>query len=140
MTQHAILWPMLAYLLFTCLLFIPLAIRKKHAISQGEVDRNTAALEQSAWPAKVRQLNNNINNQFQVPLLFYVLCLSFFITDTTGFAAVVLAWVFVGSRLLHSFIHIGSNYVPHRMKAFAAGLLILLAMLMLLLGQLINSG
>ena len=33
----------------------------------------------------------------------------------TGFAdwvAVVLSWVFVASRIVHSYIHTGSNHVP----------------------------
>ena len=34
---------------------------------------------------------------------------------------VVLAWVFVATRCVHAFIHIGFNYVPLRFAAFFAG-------------------
>ena len=40
----------------------------------------------------------------------------------------MLAWLFVLSRLVHAYIHTGTNYVRHRFNAFAAGVFILLAM------------
>ena len=41
---------------------------------------------------------------------------------------VVMAWLFVLTRLVHAYIHTGSNYVRHRFNAFAVGVFILLAM------------
>jgi hypothetical protein len=41
---------------------------------------------------------------------------------------VVLAWVFVAFRVLHAFIHTGSNYVPNRFYAFAGSVFSLIAM------------
>jgi hypothetical protein len=41
---------------------------------------------------------------------------------------VVLAWLFVLSRLVHAYIHTGTNYVRHRFNAFATGVFILMAM------------
>ena len=49
-------------------------------------------------------------------------------TGLADAAFVVLAWLFVLSRLAHSYIHLGSNYPPHRLYAFAAGLAVLGAM------------
>jgi hypothetical protein len=40
----------------------------------------------------------------------------------------VLSWVFVLTRLLHAYIHIGSNVVRYRFNVFALGVMILLAM------------
>ena len=39
-----------------------------------------------------------------------------------------MAWLFVLTRLLHAYIHTGSNFVRHRFNAFALGVFILLAM------------
>jgi hypothetical protein len=39
-----------------------------------------------------------------------------------------MAWLFVLSRLLHAYIHSGTNYVRHRFNAFAFGAIVLLAM------------
>jgi hypothetical protein len=39
-----------------------------------------------------------------------------------------LAWAFVGSRLVHSFEHTGSNRIATRFKVFVAGLVLLVAM------------
>jgi len=40
----------------------------------------------------------------------------------------VMAWLFVLSRLVHAYIHTGTNYIPHRFNAFAVGVFTLLAM------------
>ena len=41
---------------------------------------------------------------------------------------VVMAWIFVLSRLAHAYIHTTSNHVPTRFRAFAVGMLVLLLM------------
>ena len=40
----------------------------------------------------------------------------------------MLAWLFVLSRLVHAYIHTGTNYISHRFNTFAVGVVVLLAM------------
>lgn len=47
-----------------------------------------------------------------------------------GTGAVVLAWLFIASRYAHAYVHLGSNYVPLRMRLFIIGFVVLLAMLL----------
>jgi hypothetical protein len=86
------------------------------------------ALGQSNWPPRVQQISNSYNSQFQLPLLFYVLTVLVIATHHADFLFVVMAWLFVLTRLLHAYIHTGSNFVRHRFNAFAAGAVILLVM------------
>jgi len=58
----------------------------------------------------------------------------------TGSSAVALAWLYFGSRCVHSFIHLGSNDVTHRLIAFVVSGLILAGMWILLLLSVASSG
>lgn len=123
-----IFWPILAHMLLTILLYFLLAARKSKAVKAG-VDRSKTALDINAWPDNVIKVSNNIDNQFQLPILFYALFLILFSLNAVNTVVLVLAWVFVLSRYFHTYIHINSNYVPKRMVSFVIGAMILLSMI-----------
>lgn len=131
MNSNHILWPVLAQILLTLIMFIVLGFRKARAVKSGKVNRQQAALDNRVWPEDVVKVSNNIANQFEAPILFYVLCLLIFNINAVDAIAIVLAWLFVLSRYSHAYVHAGSNYVPVRMRLFLFGGLILLAMLLL---------
>jgi hypothetical protein len=80
----------------------------------GELERTAAA--------------DNFRNLFEVPVLFYLLCVALAVTggSTAGFVAA--AWTYVGLRTLHSLIHVTYNRVMHRFLAYAASTLLLFGM------------
>lgn len=129
MNSHHIIWPVLAQVLLTLSMLIVLGARKAKAVKTGAVDRKQAALNNRAWPEDVVKVSNNIANQFEVPVLFYVLSLVLYSINAVDIVAIVLAWVFVLSRFAHAYVHIGSNYVPTRLRLFLLGCLVLIAML-----------
>jgi hypothetical protein len=130
MSYSHIFWPVLAQVFLTLAMFIVLGARKARAVKAGQVNRQQAALDSRVWPEDVVKVSNNIANQFEVPVLFYVLCLVLYNINAAGTVAVVLAWLFVVSRYAHAYVHVGSNYVPVRMRLFMVGCVVLLAMLM----------
>jgi hypothetical protein len=70
---------------------------------------------------------DNYANLFESPVLFYVailLALNLMLQDSI---LVVLAWSYVASRYLHSFIHITYNQVMHRFTVFIFSCFVLLA-------------
>jgi hypothetical protein len=79
-------------------------------------------------PPRVAQAANHYRNLFELPVLFYALIGVLLATGRADAVQVGLAWAFVASRYVHSFIHLSYNNVLHRFAAFATGLLILLAM------------
>jgi hypothetical protein len=137
MNQSLLLWPLVAQVVLVLLLFIRLGQVKDRARATGAVDLVVTALDNDAWPDEVRQVANNIRNQFQVPVLFFVLVLALFAHGSADVFALVLAWLFVASRVAHSYIHIGSNYVPNRTRAFKLSLLFVAGLTALLIRALI---
>ncbi|PCI71795.1 MAG: hypothetical protein COB38_05210 [Gammaproteobacteria bacterium] len=131
MQNSAILLPMLIQISLTLFIFILLGMRKTSAIKAGGVDREKTALDNSAWPEGVVKVSNNITNQFQTPILFYVVCIMFYLTDTVSMAVYVLAWVYSITRLMHAFVHVSSNFVPARFGLFMIGVICLIAMTVL---------
>ena len=132
MKTQLILLPVVLQVLLTVGLYFKLVAAKKRAAQNGEVNEERRALHDDAWPESVLKINNNISNQFEVPVLFYVLTIILWLTNTVNIYIHVLAWAFVASRLLHAFIHVGSNYVPLRRKVFMFGCVLLMVVTLVL--------
>lgn len=128
MSFTSILLPVLIQVSLTLVMFLILGVRKTKAIKSGGVDREKTALNNSAWPEEVVKVSNNIANQFQTPVLFYILAILFYITNTVSMLVLVLAWVYSISRLLHGYVHISSNFVPARFLIFTIGVICLIAL------------
>jgi hypothetical protein len=136
MNSIHIFWPVLAQVFLTLTMFILLGVRKSKAVKAGDVNRKQAALNNRVWPEDVLKVSNNIANQFEVPVLFYVLCLVLYSINAAGVVAIVLAWMFALSRFAHAYVHVGSNYVPMRFRLFLVGCLVVNTMLMLVAWEL----
>jgi len=134
--RDLIFWPVLVQVLLTLLVYVALIQRKIAALRAGTADRSRIALHEDAWPDDVKQVNNNIRNQFELPVLFYVMSAALWALDAVHEAALVVASLFVLSRIVHVWIHIGSNYVPARRKSFTVGWFLLLAMALLVAWEL----
>jgi hypothetical protein len=76
-------------------------------------------------PADVALPNRNFMNLLETPVLFYVVCIIFFVTGKVDAFALTLAWVYVALRAAHSVVHLTYNNVIHRLAAFAASLVVL---------------
>jgi hypothetical protein len=139
MNTNLIFWPVLAQVALTMLVFIVLGVRKAKDIKAGKVDRNKTALDNKAWSDDVIKVSNNIANQFQTPVLFYVLCFVIFSLKELSATALILAWTYILSRYIHAYVHIGTNYVPHRLRIFLIGCLVLIIMTAYCVWQLVTS-
>ena len=133
MINQLIFIPVLLQMLILIALFIRLARAKKVAIANDEVDQQRRALHSDAWPSNVIQITNSVNNQFQTPLLFYVLILMLWQLDGINVVTHVLAWTFTLSRIIHAYIHVTHNEVPKRLLAFKIGIVTLLSLIILTL-------
>jgi hypothetical protein len=128
MTIQMVLLPVFVQVALAFGLLLWMAYTRRSSLSRGELKVRDIALGQSAWPPKAMQASNCFDNQFQLPLLFYVLVILAWITRQADLIFVVMAWIFVVSRLAHAYIHTTSNHVPTRFNAFAVGVLVLLVM------------
>ncbi len=98
------------------------------AARAGLVKVRDIAVDGAKWPEDVKKIANNYQNQFEVPVLFYALLPLLLVTGLADWIAVALAWVFVASRIAHSFIHLGQNIVINRFRAFLIGFAVVVLM------------
>jgi len=123
-----VLLPLFVQVALTFVLIFWTARVRIAALRSGQAKLKDTALGQQAWPPRATQVANCYNSQFQIPVLFYVLTVLAIMTRHADVLFVVMAWLFVVTRIIHAYIHTGTNYVPHRFNAFAAGVFILALM------------
>ena len=136
MSRNLIFVPVLIQVLLTLAIYVHLIKVKIAAMKAGQVDMARRALHEDAWPESVLQINNNIRNQFELPVLFYVLSFALWALHAVHVVALAAAMVFVVSRIAHAVIHLGSNYVPNRRRAFTVGWWVLAGMALLVAWEL----
>ena len=68
--MDSILWPMLAQIGWTFVLYGWLTIARSRAVARGEVKYSAFALGRNE-PADVARITRNLANQFELPVLFY---------------------------------------------------------------------
>lgn len=79
-------------------------------------------------PDHLEGLSQNYNNLLELPLLFYIVCLAIIGLKLNAEEFVVYAWLYVGFRYIHSYIHITYNHILHRLFVFTASCFVLMAM------------
>lgn len=139
MTNFDILLPVFAQVALTFVLMFTMAFSRTSALKRKDVRMADIALGQSNWPARTMQISNAFGNQFEIPVLFYVVVALAIVTGQVSLPLVVLAWAFVVFRYLHAYIHTNSNYVPNRFYAFAGSVFSVLAMWVVFAAQVIMA-
>jgi hypothetical protein len=124
----AILYPVLAQIILTLIILGLMAYNRTSALASGEVRAQDIAIDNTRWPERIRKYANCYGNQFELPVVFYVLCLISHTTRTADLIFVILAWIFVITRIVHAFIHTGSNVVRLRGGVFGLGFIVIVIM------------
>ena len=125
----AILAPVFALAVWTFLVLTLIPVTRFRAGFKREIRTDDFKFGESASvPDYVRLPNRNYMNLLELPQLFYILCVMFYVTNTASTTVVNLAWLFVILRVVHSAIHLTYNNVMHRLVAFAASIGVLLAL------------
>lgn len=136
MASQLIFVPVLTHILMVVMLYLLLLIKKKKALKSHKIDLKATALNCKAWPDDVFKVSNNLDNQFEAPVMFYAVCVILFCLKAVSPPAVILAWTFALSRFVHAYVHTTSNYVPVRMKVFSLGIVSLVGLVGLALYEL----
>lgn len=129
MKQTAILWPVLGLIAWTFLVLVQVPIRRFRAYFAGRVVASDFRFGESGnVPADVGLPNRVFMNLVEVPILFYVVCILFLVTNNVTLVGVSFAWLYFGLRVAHSLIYLTYNHVVHRFAVFAASNLVVLAL------------
>lgn len=130
------IYPMFSMVLLTFIVgLIAVFTRIKSVTSKSIHIRAYKLMDADNYPESVIKTTRNFNNQFEVPLLFYVACLSFLVLNVSSILALTLAWAFVVLRVMHSFIHISYNGLLHRVIAFWLSFFVVFALWLVLIAN-----
>lgn len=123
-----ILWPAFALFALTALVLLRLARLRFAAVAAGRVDpRFYKIFRGEGEPEPVAAVARNLNNLFEAPTLFYAGTAFAYAAGEAGLLLVSLGWAYVAMRVLHSTIHLSTNQVLWRFRAFALSWLVLIA-------------
>ncbi|HEY7245429.1 MAG TPA: MAPEG family protein [Xanthobacteraceae bacterium] len=128
MSIQAVLLPLFVQVALTFLLLGWMAGLSRQAVLRGQVKLQDVALREPSWPPRNLQIRNAFQNQLETPVLFYVLTILAWITRHADLLFVIMAWVYVGLRIVHAYVHVTDNYVPRRGAAFLASTIVLALM------------
>jgi len=123
-----VLLPVFVFIGLTFALLMAMASARTRALPSREISFKDIALGQQDWPQRATQIGNCFKNQFEVPVLFYVLIALALPLRRADLFIVLMSWVFVVTRFAHAGIIVTSNNVGQRSLAWFAGVLVLFAM------------
>ena len=130
MPPFSILWPTFALVALIFVIWFWLFVARTAHMKRNPPTADSLATGESSlrYFEPVGMPANNLRNLFEMPVLFFALVPLLLITRHADHLQVLLAWIFVILRVLHSLIHIGSKRVPLRFFVYLASCAVLLAM------------
>jgi hypothetical protein len=120
MNSTAILWPVIAQVVLIHIIYGLMGRRRFGAVRKGTA-KPRDFLVPSVEPPDSATVARNLVNQFELPVLFFLVCTLLYLVDGVNIATVVAAWLFVASRYAHAYVHVTSNRLMLRHRLFVAG-------------------
>ena len=126
----SILWPTFALAALAFAMFLMMFVKRLGHIRANPPGADDLASGEAAmrYFAPVEMPANNYRNLFEMPVLFFALVPLLLVTSQDSHVQVVLAWVYVALRYLHSFVHVGPKKVQVRAMLFVVSAIVLSAM------------
>ena len=120
MPPELIFAPMGALALLTFIVLTLIPLRRFRAAFAGHVKAEDFRFgESAAVPGAVSIPNRNYMNLLELPMLFYVAGLMYYVAGRVDQTVLAVAWAYVALRAAHSAIHLTYNNVFHRLGVFA---------------------
>jgi len=123
-----VLLPLFVEVLLTFAVMLGMMYHRTSALRRGDARFERIALREPNWPQRSMQFANAFANQFELPVLFYVLTILSIMTHHADMIYWVLAWVFVLCRVLQAGVHVTSNDVRLRGAFYGVGAIVLSVM------------
>lgn len=128
MNQQLILQPVIGMFLLTALVWTYMYIRRigfmvRNGIHPQKV--STPELLNATLPASINNSSNNLKNLFELPVIFYGVCLLLSLLQEADPLFLYSAWCYVALRALHSLIQCSSNIVKFRFPVYFLSSLVL---------------
>ena len=128
MSIRFVLLPLFVEVLLTFGVMFGMMYFRTSTLRRGETRLADISLREPNWPRRATQFGYAFANQFELPVLFYVLTILVIITRHADLLFVLLAWIFVLMRFLQAVVHVTNNNVRMRGAYYGVGALILFIM------------
>lgn len=128
-----LVYPMCAMFALSVFVLAKMFVARYSAVKSGQMRLGYFKIFTGAEQTEVvAKTGRHFTNLFEAPVLFYVACLIAMILPVEGFTFLILAWVYVVVRLMHAYVHLGTNNVMVRMRVYGLSWLVLIAMWILI--------
>lgn len=119
-TSTAIFWPVIAQVTLIHAVYYLMAMRRFGAVRAGTAKAKDYVIP-TIEPAPSATVARNLINQFELPVLFFLVCTLLYITAGVNTIVLAVAWLFVASRAVHAYVHVTSNRLMLRQRLFTLG-------------------
>ena len=127
MEQLLIFFPMIGLIAWTFIVLLLIPTFRIRAVFNKLIGVGEFRYGESVnIPPKYTLPNRNYMNLLEVPILFYLACLTMYVTRQVDMTLLTLAWAYVATRFIHSMIHLTYNNVNHRFSIFLSSNIVLL--------------
>jgi len=132
MDQTKIFIPFFGLMLLTILVWCYMYYLRLSFIFRKKIDTQALAMQYhmlDTIPDKQNYSSENLINLFELPVLFYTVCLFLYVANQVDEFNLILAYGFLIFRIIHSLIHCTYNRVVHRFYAYVVSAIILWVMI-----------
>ncbi len=123
MSSTAIFWPLIVQTVLIYVVYGLVSSRRIRSVKEGKASASDFRVP-TVEPEPSATATRNLINQFELPLLFYVVCILLHLVNAVSYLVLLLAWLFVISRIVHAVIHTTSNRIRLRRPIFVFGFLV----------------
>ena len=132
MKQEIIFIPFFSMMLLTIVVWIYMFVLRISFFKRQNVDPQSISTTHQLLdiiPDKINTPSDNLNNLFELPVLFYAVCIYLYVTSHVDTINLGLAYGFLIFRVGHSVIHCTYNTVMHRFYFYMLSSLFLWALI-----------
>ena len=125
---ETILTPVLALVVWSLVVWVWMYATRIPAMQKARIDPQEAARTRTLnLPPSVMNVSDNYNHLMEQPTIFYALVFYVYLTGAENPLNIMLAWAYVGLRVVHSLIQNTANVVMVRFTVFTLSTLCLAA-------------
>ncbi|WP_370187126.1 MAPEG family protein [Qipengyuania sp.] len=136
MIESQIFQPVVALLAWTMVMWLWMYATRIPAMSQSDQLPPISQIKggkgtdlDAILPAEVQWKAHNYNHLHEQPTVFYSVCLVLALAGQGDGMNALLAWIYVGLRIIHSLVQVTANVVMVRFILFALSSLVLIALI-----------
>ncbi len=119
---------MIVQALVSLWLYIPMSRARFGSVKSGDASAYDFKLPKQNEPGNIAHLSNAVSNQFELPVLFFALCLAAHSAQMVDWPLLIAVWIFVVLKTAHSLVHATINKLRHRFRLFAMSFFVVVLM------------